>query len=389
MQPGEAQPPTLTFNDDQFWLEIKKDKTSLFSTGPADVTQLVQAHVTASKKLSEYESYATSLFVTPSSLNDLKCLIKVGHNPYLRCYIPRALQCNYKDHEHFDLYYAIATGNVAEVKRIAAAKSNLTTLQLEGYTALQFAVRNGFPEVVKALWPQGTSVNSPSLLVTAITSDFPDTVQVLLDKKVDVDASDDTANYKELSPLHVAIGQGSTRISLSLLRANAKFDSFAVRSNQTPLMLAAEVGNLWVSEELLQRGANKTINLKNTNGIGALQCALECSRRNLVPQMLKMLFAAGATVDSLDLIKAAMACEHGKENPYDATIFPMLLDRGIDINTRAPEQNKHRTAVHFVAENKRPDLVQLLVSRGASLDHIDTDGNKVTPDGKIIKAQEK
>jgi ankyrin repeat protein len=156
-------------------------------------------------------------------------------------------------------------------------------------------------------------------LITAIRAGRTDTVRALLQKKVDVNATQ---------------GDGAT-----------------------PLHWAVHLDDLVTADLLLKAGAK--VNIADDTGVTPLY--LSCMNRRAA--MVERLLAAGADPNAalLNGETALMMCARAGD---PASVKALLLG-GANVN--AKESRHHQTALMWAASEKRPEVVKLLIEVGADI----------------------
>ncbi|XP_065343629.1 serine/threonine-protein phosphatase 6 regulatory ankyrin repeat subunit B-like [Cloeon dipterum] len=259
-----------------------------------------------------------------------------------------------------------------------------------GYTALQIAVFEDYPEILEKLVDFGADVNlknddgwTPLHFAARYK---PELCQKLLDHGADVNSIDQDG----WTPLHFA-ARFNPQIFQTLLEHGADVNlkeragwtalHFAARYNPdlcpTLLEHGADVNlknnNGWTAlhfaarynpdlcSELLEHGAD--VNLKNNNGWTALHFS---ARYN--PELCQKLITHGAEVD-------LRGQDEWTPLHYAALFHPelvqQLVDHGSDVNLR---EKDGWTALHF-ASVPNPDLVQNLLEHGADVNLIQQVGS--------------
>ena len=182
---------------------------------------------------------------------------------------------------------AAMKADVTTVRALIAKKANVNAPQVDGSTALHWAVHRDHPEMVDALLRAGANAKA--------------------------------ANRNGATPLAMAALYGNPRIVESLIKAGADANGRGT-SNETMLMLAARNGNPQVIKLLVAAGAD--VNAKESvRGTTALMWAAE--QRH--PDAVKALLAAGAD-------HAARSGGAGQPRNYMAQ----------RVNTRAVEEAQRR-----------------------------------------------
>ena len=134
---------------------------------------------------------------------------------------------------------------------------------------------------------------------------------------------------------------------------------------RTAMHAAAENGNLEIVELLIQRGAN--VNLQDIHGRVPMFVALAEHQ----PEVARRLAEADTdpsalTVDGSTLLMAAARAE-------DIELVRWALDHGTDVNAIRPEEN-NATAMIIAARKGNPEIVSLLLARGADPDAVNHNG---------------
>lgn len=257
------------------------------------------------------------------------------------------------------------------------------------FTALHLAVDNGNKELAALLLEKGADVNA-----TAFGSD---------------------------TPLHVALRRTNSSLTMVQLLVNNGANVNAVREGGgTPLMQAVFGGNLEVVNLLLSKGAD--VNAKEMKGYTALMAASIEGNLAVVRALLKAnpdleakngssgrTAAEIAQASGYEEIVAALraASENQKQNKItpretarteesqekarlklgqtglqftadefirkavwnnDTVAVKLFLDAGMDVNSTIPNKDGGtRTALSVAAEKGNPEMVRLLLARGAKI----------------------
>ena len=142
-----------------------------------------------------------------------------------------------------------------------------------------------------------------------------------------------------------------------------------VNGDRTPLMLAAEKGQLVVAKYLLDHGAD-------VNGTGrgrvseSLGTPLFLAADNGRKAMVELLLARGADVND----------NHGPNPLYQAVskgftgVVEVLLANKADVNLPTGTDTSGKRPLHAAALNGKTDLIQLLIDHGADVDATDNQG---------------
>src|SRR5688572_24847876 len=225
---------------------------------------------------------------------------------------------------------AAQRGDRGTVQKLLAAKSNVNATQVDGSTALQWAVYREDPEMVDLLIRGGADVKA--------------------------------ANRQGATPLMMASIYGHVAIIDKLLKAGA--DAKALGPNgETMVMFAARNGNPAAIKLLIEAGAN--VNAKEPlRGTTALMWAAEQKH----PEAVKTLLAAGAD-------PAAKSAPAGTPRPYMAgRVNARVVDEARERRARA--QAAGRTYDEQF-EWERQNGVAMLGQRGL--------GTPLGPDGQPLQ----
>jgi len=155
----------------------------------------------------------------------------------------------------------------------------------KGITALEWAARKGYTEVVKALLDNkaNTNVNrhnGVTPLYIAVQEGHTDVVKQLLHGKADVNASCRTANA---TPLHMAAWKGHREIAKLLLHHKANVNASTCTDGATPLYIAAQKGRSEIVKLLLAKKAK--VNAGRADG----DKPIDAARRNHHLEIVKLL----------------------------------------------------------------------------------------------------
>lgn len=135
------------------------------------------------------------------------------------------------------------------------------------------AVQNKDEAAVRRLLDEGGSfgaknLDGRTLLHLAVLNDHASMIQLLFEKGADTEAAD----VDGFKPLHLAVKLGNVLLVELLLKLNANVESVNVKSGKTAFYTAIESGQRFMSELLLEKGADIDASLHN--GYTALFCAV-------------------------------------------------------------------------------------------------------------------
>lgn len=200
----------------------------------------------------------------------------------------RTVQSLYVTHYDDPLTQAVADKDPGRIQALLAERANPNFIAADGNTALELAIRNGDPDVVRWLLDAGADLNSVQTdggsLFAINGGDTVEMVGMLVAHGADVNRTDSRGK----TPLiRFASNDGSDLLQAFIdrgARMNAQ-DHFG----NSPLIEAAATGNLDAMGTLLRAGAD--VNLRNASGLDAFQLASSNGYRAAAD----LLVAAGAS----------------------------------------------------------------------------------------------
>lgn len=243
-----------------------------------------------------------------------------------------------------------------------------------GGSVLHTAAFEGNKELVEMWIEKGVDleqeyVNGGSALLCAASREHKEVVALLLEKGASVEARDtggETVLHKAASAIKFLTRgtEHSGVVTSFLLEKGLEVD---VRDNagETPLHEAADTVHFFASARiLLDHGAN--VNAKNNEDVMPLHLA---SRYPENAPLIKLLLERGADVNATDrrgetaLLVAARHVAAAHRGNLEG--IRLLLKAGADISVKDGIQDL--TALHIAAGAGVPELVQLLLARGADV----------------------
>jgi ankyrin repeat protein len=158
------------------------------------------------------------------------------------------------------------------------------------------------------------------------------------------------------TPLHYAVNERRTKpaVVAVLLEAGADVNARtagALAPGRTPLMIAANRGRLDLVRQLLAAGAD--LHAKAPTGIAALAEACWGGKKAANEDVVRELLAAGAKPDAEALVAAG---RYGSPE-----MVRLLIAAGATVN----EVSRWGTALHFAVDEKRADTTEALLAVGA------------------------
>ena len=171
----------------------------------------------------------------------------------------------------------------------------------------------------------------------------------------------DPRNAASWKPLSLAISFGLDRVVERLLEEGDATVNDMISMDSTALILASSEGNRTITDHLLRRNADVT--LQNWYGT-ALHCTAKAGKAACIPQLI----AAGLSVDFRD--------RHGRTSLHCATIsgqtetMKVLLGLGADVNAQcnSDKSGSGCTPLRYAVPLKNfIEVIKLLIEKGARL----------------------
>ena len=223
------------------------------------------------------------------------------------------------------------------------------------------AAMNGNKDAVRSLLLKKADVNAPQVdgttaLHWAVRADDLETADMLI--RAGANAS--TANREGVTPMRLAATNGNARMIEQLIKAGANPDASLSKFGDTALMLAARTGRVDAVKVLLDHGAQ--VNTVETwGGTTALMWAV--SDRHI--DMVKMLLANGAGVNARSYF---VPSAHGR-GFEGATPDPPKPNQAVD-----ELAGGWLTPLMFAAREGDLEITRTLTAAGADLNAIAGDG---------------
>jgi ankyrin repeat protein len=254
-----------------------------------------------------------------------------------------------------ELVPAIRAGDYDTVRQLLAKRAaDPNRLLPDGSTALSWAVESQDPQMVRLLLggrakPDAAANAAAGPLLLACEHGNAEILGLLLDARADARR----ANSEGVAPLAVCAGTAPPAVLERLLAAGAEVDK-ADQRGQTALMWAAAKGRLDNLRLLLAHGAG--VNRASANGFTPLFFALKSGKPEVAAAVVE---AGGSTAhvgpEATTAVQLAMYQQ-------DYAFAARMIEGGADI---AAFDRNGNTLLHAAVLAGRPDLVKLLLARGA------------------------
>lgn len=260
------------------------------------------------------------------------------------------------------LYLAAEVGSRRTVEALLDPGADGIGLQNSSIaTASQIAATAGHADTVEALLEKSANVNATdergrNLIHLASLYCHHEVVSELLRKRLDPTAQDDLG----WTPLHYAASGGSEIVVRLLLEQEDGPPDLEAKDHDgwTPFHIAAQKGHIEIMEELGQRHVN--IEAQTNDGRTPLHFAY--NQVNAIDWLL----AHWVSIDKLDYAGKTVFTE-AVENGVTASIEE-LLSRGLNLKLQDPQG---RSYVHIAASHDQWETLKLLKQQGCDMNVMD------------------
>ena len=268
------------------------------------------------------------------------------------------------------LIRACVKGNDDAIHVLLNAGADLNIADVDGYTCLHYAARNGCcTEVLQAIISHGGDVNATSKenvtpLFRACVKGNKDTINVFLNAGADLNIAD----VDGYSCLHYAAGTDCCTEALQAIISHGGDVNATSKENVTPLMLACVKGNKDAINVLLNAGADP--NIADVDGD---TCLHDAAGTDCCTAVLPSIISHGGDVNATNKKNRTplmLACWKRNEDAIH-----VLLDAGADLNIADASGD---TCLHYAARNDCcTDVLQAIISHGGDVNA--TSKENVTP----------
>ena len=246
------------------------------------------------------------------------------------------------------LDYAVQTGNVAVAGLLIRHGANVNAADSRGVTPLMTASATGSIPLLRALIRAGARVNFKATGAGAVGVDALDLaaqskslpiVKLLLLRHAKVDVTTSSGR----TALLIAVHLGCSRVASALIGAGANVNMVAMgKDGTTPLICAAEAGDLPIVKLLLKHGAE--VNLPDSSGLTPLIAAAGYGH----PRVASALINAAANVNMVTTGSNGTDALAYAASAGGLNMVKLLINHGANVNVRnADGQTPIVSAVYY------------------------------------------
>jgi cytohesin len=267
--------------------------------------------------------------------------------------INKGADVNVQDNDGYTPYYWAVMDASKEIVELLTAKG------ATAISTIHLAARAGDLAKVKNLVEAGTDVNvkdkgGETPLFSAVISDNSDVAKFLISEGADVNAKDNIG----VTPLNFATRARGKKDMVELLISKGADVNAKDERGITPLHSACMRGQKEAAELLIAKGAN--LNARITGGSAVGQTALHISAVLGHREIAELLIVKGADINaqkSDGQTPLHIACERGQKD-----VAELLIAKGADMNAK---DSRQQTALSLAKEQGHEEIVGLLRKHGA------------------------
>ncbi|KAD5961569.1 hypothetical protein E3N88_13042 [Mikania micrantha] len=277
------------------------------------------------------------------------------------------------------LHLAISQSRADLVQLLLEFEPDIEARNRSGLTPLEAASASGEGLIVELLLSHRASTDRSESstwgpIHLAAHKGHMDVIRLLLLKGVNVNMLTKEGN----TALHLAVEEKRRDCCRLLLASGARPDIRNSHDYDTPLHIAAALGDDHTIKLLLQKGAYKEI--RNRSGKTAYDIAVEQGHTRLFDSLglgdklcmaarkgevrtIRRILENGAAINGLD--QHRWTALHRASFMGRAEVVRFLIENGVDINSRDEDGY---TALHCAVESGHVDVLELLVKKGADVE---------------------
>jgi len=303
---------------------------------------------------------------------------------------------------------AAMNGDTESVRELLRGGADVNAAQGDGMTALHWAAEHDEAEMAEVLLYAGANLEAATRLggftplLVGSRAGSAAAVATLLKAGASVETTTSTGE----TALHLAAAAGSSETASALVGGGAEVDAVELTKAQTPLMFAAAYGRFDVAEVLLDAGADlglETVVVDYPAMAASDRIQIRARTRRmavLYDEVINVDRPVDGTNQDDDDDEAEEEADDQEdptaeeETEQEAEEEPVLGEPTIagEVEEPVPAEQQRRslsydqlvdkqggnTALHYAAREGHPSIVELLLDRGADIDHV-TGGDQTSP----------